>query len=125
MKATLSGAFFALVGLLIALPPITADSKWRSAQVAGSVEALKATMVPSYFNPQNSTKYMINIQDFERSQFPDLAHRYALEAVEWNPEAYDLWKLLYFIQNSTPEEKSEALQNMKRLDPLNPDVTAP
>ena len=82
-------------------------------------------MVPSYFNPQNSTKYMINIQDFERSQFPDIAHIYALEAVDWNPEVYDLWKLLYFIQNSTPAEKSVALQNMKRLDPLNPDVTAP
>lgn len=125
LKAVLSGAVFGLIGLLISLPPFTADSKWRSAQIAGSLQRIEASMNPSYFNPLNSTKFMMNIQDLERSNFPEIAHKYALKAVQWNPEAFDLWKLLYFVGNSTPEEKAEAVQNMKRLDPLNPDVTAP
>jgi hypothetical protein len=36
----------------------------------------------------------------------------------------DGWASLYSLPNSTPIEKELALQNMKRLDPLNPDVTS-
>ena len=81
-------------------------------------------MNSTYFNPQNSYKYLTNIQILEENQLFDLSHRYALEAVKWNPEAFELWKVLYLIKNSTESEKALALQNMKRLDPLNPDVTS-
>lgn len=124
MKAVLISGLCGLIGLLVALPPFTADSKWRSGQLSQSVEMLEGTMKPSYFNPQNSTKYATNIQILEQSNLPELAHKYALEAVKWNPEAFDLWKTLYLVRNSTAEQKSLALQNMKRLDPLNPDVTS-
>ncbi len=66
----------------------------------------------------------MNIQNLEQSNFQSLARKYALEAVAWNPEAYDLWRILFLISESTPEEKNLAIQNMKRLDPLNPDVTS-
>jgi hypothetical protein len=113
-----------VLGLLIALPPLTADAKWRSAQLARTVPALEASMEGSYFNPQNSSMYQINIQTLEQSNLFDLSHKYALEAVKWNPEVFDLWKVLYLIRDSTAEEKALALENMKRLDPLNPDVTS-
>jgi hypothetical protein len=82
-------------------------------------------MKSSYFNPHNSVKFYTNIEGLENSGFPDLAHKYALQAIEWNPEVFTFWKLLYFIKNSTEEERTLAVINMKRLDPLNPDVTAP
>ena len=113
-----------LVGLLIALPPLTADAKWRSSQVARTIPALQEAMTSTYFNPPNSMKYQNTVQTLEGSQLFDLAHKYALEAVNWNPNAFELWKVLYLIKNSTPAERDEALKNMKRLDPLNPDVTA-
>ena len=121
-KPILFASILALVGLIVALPPLSADSKWRSANLTRSVEALESTMVTGYFNPQNSMKYMSNIQTLEQSQLFDQARIYALEAVKWNSESFDLWKILYLIRNSTPEEKALALENMKRLDPLNPDV---
>jgi hypothetical protein len=124
MKAVLVSSSFGIAGLLVILPPFTADSQWRNAQMAQSVEALEASMRSSYFNPQNSMKYMTNIQALEQNNFPDLAHEYAKEAVKWNPEAFELWKVLYLIRNSTQDEKLLALKNMKRLDPLNPDVTS-
>jgi hypothetical protein len=120
LVATISG----LVGLLIALPPLASDTKWRSAQVGRTAQGLEATMQASYFNPPNSTKYLTNIQTFEASSLFELSHKYALEAVKWNPDAFELWKVLYLIKNSTTDEKVLALQNMKRLDPLNPDVTS-
>jgi hypothetical protein len=123
-KPVLFAAVFGLIGLLIALPPLTADAQWRGAQLARTVEALEATMRPGYFNPQNSTKYMGNIRALEQAQLFDLAHSYAVQAVKWNPESYELWRLLYFANKSAQEEREIALMNMKRLDPLNPDVTS-
>jgi hypothetical protein len=120
MVATFSG----LVGLLIALPPLTSDTKWRSAQLTRSAQAIEATMQSSYFNPENSTKYLNNIQALEASNLFDLSHKYALQAVKWDPESFELWKVLYLVKNSTAEEKAISLSNMKRLDPLNPDVTS-
>ena len=116
--------FGALIGLVLALPPLTADAKWRKAQVERSLPSLESSMSHSLFNPQNSTKYLNNIQTLEQSNLLDLSRKYALEAVKWNPDSFELWKVLYLINKSTPEEKAEALKNMKRLDPLNPDVTA-
>lgn len=123
-RTTIFAAIFGLIGLLIAVPPFSADSKWRSAQVSQALAQLEGSMVGSYFNPQNSMKYMTNIQILEQSNLPELSHKYALDAVKWNPESFELWKLLYLIKNSTPEDKALALENMKRLDPLNPDVTS-
>jgi hypothetical protein len=120
----LVGTFSGIFGLIIALPPMVSDAKWRSAQLARTVVAIEGTMAPSLYNLQNSSKYLNNIQTLEGSNLFDLSHKYALEAVEWNPEAFELWKVLYLVKNSTPEERALALQNMKRLDPLNPDVTS-
>jgi hypothetical protein len=120
----LIGVMSGVVGLLVALPPLTADTNWRKAQLVRTVQALEGSMQNGYFNPQNSTKYLINIQTLEQSSLFELSHKYALEAVEWNPDAFELWKVLYLIRDSTAEEKAIALKNMKRLDPLNPDVTS-
>jgi hypothetical protein len=119
----LFATFGAIIGLLIALPPFSADVKWRSAVLTRTLPALQASMTVSYFNPPNSMKYMQNIQTLEQSNLPDLSHKYALEAVKWNPDSYDFWKALYFLKNSTEQERMLALRNLKRLDPLNPDVT--
>ena len=113
-----------VIGAIIVSPPLASDIKWRTASISSSVEVLQNSLLPSYMNPQNSTKYLTSIQAFESSGIPDQAHRYALEAIKFNPENFEIWKVLYLIQASTAEEKALALENMKRLDPLNPDVTA-
>jgi len=86
--------------------------------------AIEESMSSGFYNLPNSTKYLNNIQTLEGSNLFDLSHKYALEAVKWNPEAFELWKVLFLIRDSTADEKALALENMKRLDPLNPDVTS-
>ena len=115
---------FGLVGLMISLPPFSADAKLRSAQVSRDAIKLEKTMESSLFNPLNTQKYVINIQALETSGLFELSHKYALEAVEWNPESYELWRLLFLIRDSTEDEKQLAVKKMKLLDPLNPDVMA-
>ena len=113
-----------LVGLFLAVPPFAADAKWRTSQLETSLVSVEESMKASYFNPPNNMKYLMNIQILEQSGIHDLSHKYALKAINWNPEAYDLWRVLYLIKNSTPNERDVALKNMKRLDPLNPELGA-
>lgn len=120
LTATLAGS----LGLLITLPPLTSDAKWLNASKVRTVAALEEALKPSYFNPPNSTKYLQSIQALEQSNLFDLSHKYALQATNWNPDCFEFWKVLYFLKNSTTEERAKAVANMKRLDPHNPDVTS-
>jgi O-antigen ligase len=122
-SSTLLAGVGAVIGLLIAVPPYSADAKWRSAIGSQNVGQVEQALVSSYLNPMNSSKYASAVQLFEGSKLNDLALKYAKVAVEFNPNHFDSWRLLYFITNSTPEDKALALENMKRLDPNNPDVT--
>jgi hypothetical protein len=112
----------AVVGLLIACPPYSADAKWRSALKSQNVQKVEEALTPGYLNPQSSYKYASAVQLLEGSKLFDLAYKYAQIGVEFNPNNFDSWKVLYFISKSSPEDKALALENMKRLDPNNPNV---
>ncbi len=113
-----------IIGLLIAVPPLSADIKWRAAQLSRNATLVEQSLIPTYFNPPNTMKYVISIDLLERSNLFDLSHSIAVEAVKFNPDAFELWKMIFLLRNSTTAEKEIALENMKRLDPLNPDVTS-
>jgi hypothetical protein len=121
-SSTLLAGIGAVVGLLIAAPPYSADAKWRSALVSQNVQKVEEALVPGYLNPMNSSTYLNAVQLLESSKLYDLAYKYALVAIDFNPNNFDAWKVLYLITNSTAEEKARALENMKRLDPNNPNV---
>jgi len=114
-----------MVGLLLAAPPFIADSKWFSALNSRNVANVEASLDSSLMNPAGSSKYFEAVNIFQTSNLPELAHKYALKGVKFNPDYFDGWKILYGLPNATQKEKSDALMNMKRLDPKNPDVTAP
>jgi O-antigen ligase len=118
----LIGGIGALVGILIAVPPMTADIRWKSALSSGDVQKVEQALVPGYLQPPNSAKFAQATQLLEQNKLGDLAYVYAKKGVEFNPDYFDAWKVLYFSSKSTEEDKTLALTNMKRLDPLNPDV---
>jgi hypothetical protein len=122
LSSTLVAGVGAVIGLLIAVPPYSGDAKWRSAIGSQNVEQVEAALVSSYLNPMNSYKYASAVQLLEGSKLNDLALKYAKLGVEFNPDYFDAWRLLYYVTNSSPEDKALALENMKRLDPKNPNV---
>lgn len=113
-----------VVGLIVASPPMSADTRWRSALNSQDANRILEVLKPSYLNPQNSDKYGQAVQLFANSNLMDQAHSIALDGVEFNPNYFYAWRALYSLPNSTEEEKAEALANMQRLDPRNPDVLA-
>lgn len=108
-----------VVGLIIAVPPLSADTKWRSAQLSQNARLIEEALVPSYLNPLNTFELNNIVGVFETNGLPDLAHTYALKAVKFNGDSYESWRNLYRLSKSTDSDRTLALSNMKRLDPLN------
>jgi O-antigen ligase len=118
----LVGGIGVVVGALIAVPPLAADAKWRGALKAQNVQQVETALTPSYLTPRDSQRLAQAVLLFENSKLYDQAYKYALEGVKFNPNYFDAWRVLYSISKSSQTEKDEALMNMKRLDPFNPDV---
>jgi len=111
-----------LVGSLVAVPPLAADMKWRQALQSRNLSSAEAALIPSYMNPSDSYRFADAVDTLMSSQLNDQALKYSLIAVEYNPEYFTAWRMIYLLPNSSAAQKSEALINMKRLDPNNPDV---
>ena len=111
-----------ILGLLVGTPPLSADMTWKSAATSGSLEQVEKALIPGYLNPLSSARYISAVQLFETSELYDYAYRYAKVGVDFNPNSFDSWKLLYYIKNSNEADKVQALSNMRRLDPNNPEI---
>lgn len=120
----LVGGIGVVIGALIAVPPLSADAKWKSALKAGNLQKAEAALENAYLTPSDSARISQAVITFEQSKLPDQALKYARYGVKFNPNNFDAWRVLYATTKSTPEDKAEALANMKRLDPKNPDVLA-
>jgi O-antigen ligase len=107
------------IGILIAIPPLTADASYRNAIKYQNLERLEAALVPSYFKPRNSRTLGNAVQILEESKLYEAGIKYAREGVRFSPMAFDAWKALYYSTNATPEEKSQAKIKMIELDPFN------
>ncbi len=118
----LVGGIGLVIGGLIAVPPLSADMKWKTALTSQNVQTVEAALAPSYLTPRDSTRLAQAAITFERSQLFDQAYKYALEGVNFNPDYFDGWRVLYGLTRSTEADKTLALENMKRLDPKNPNV---
>lgn len=112
-----------LVGLFLASPPLSSDSKFKSALDSQQVVRVEAVLKPGLMNLSDSTRYGTAVQTFANSNLPELALKYARAAVIFNPDFSSAWEQLYSLPNATLEEKKTAIKNLQRLDPLNPDVT--
>lgn len=120
----LVGGVGAVIGFLMAFPPMSADMKWKSAVTSKDVAQVEAALTPSYLNPRDSYRLAQAVLLFENSKLHEQAYKYALEGVNFNPDYFDAWRVLYSVTNATQADRDLALSNMKRLDPNNPDVLA-
>jgi hypothetical protein len=81
-----------------------------------------AALEPGYLNPSDSQRLAQAVQLLASNNLLEQAHDIAIKGIRYNPEYFDAWRVLYFLSNSTEVEKAQALENLKRLDPRNPDV---
>ena len=108
-----------VVGIIIAIPPLSGDIKWREALKAQNADLVTVALTPSYMSPSSSNLYINATQIFEQNNLPAMAYKYGKLNTEYNPDYFDAWRLLYALKNSTPADRKLAKDNMIRLDPLN------
>jgi len=114
-----------LIGLILAFPPLGSDIKWKSALESRSVAQIESSLKDSFLNPVPSSRFAIAYQIFGNNNLPDYALKYARIITKSNPNYFEGWRALYLLPNSTQAEKKIAASNLRRLDPLNPDVLSP
>ena len=113
----MGGIVGALVGLLIALPPVLVDAKWRSAMRSGDIDVVENAARAWPIDPIRLNEA---IKIFMDNGFPDTARQLANLSVEKFPNGLISWYSFTQIPNLTEAEKALILSNLQRLDPLNP-----
>ena len=108
-----------LVGLLVALPPFVADTHWREALQASSVERIQAAAIAW---PLDSTRLGIAVNAMLQNKFNTQALELSRLAVKFNPNSYDSWNLMSAVPDLPAKEKQEAIKRLRELDPLNPNL---
>jgi hypothetical protein len=108
-----------VISLAVALPPYIASIRYLDALKSGQVERIYAAALIS---PMDISRNVAIIDAFSNNQFPSQAHSLALITVERYPNSYVAWNQLFGLADVLPEEKKQAVLNMRRLDPFNPSI---
>ena len=119
ISAQLLAGLGMVAGILIAIPPLSGDIKWREALKAQNADLVTAALTPTYMSPSSSNLYISATQIFEQNNLPAMAHKYGKLNTEYNPNNFDAWRFLYALKNATPEDRKLAKEKMIELDPLN------
>ena len=114
-KFRLAVIFGFISGLVIALPLVQADAKFRSTVKSGDV--LKIEQNLSQW-PQSVIRMNIAAQIFIDGGLADRALTISKKAVELNPYNFEAWEKIYLNPTAKEQDKSKALTEMKLIDPL-------
>lgn len=115
---TTLGMFIGLiVGVLIGLPPYLASAQYRTALETGDPEVIREA---AYIWPTDPTRMVQVAVTLNDNKLEEQGLKVALDAASKFPDDYAVWVALSLMKSATEEQKSKALSQMKRLDPLNP-----
>ena len=114
------GMFVGLViGVLVGMPPYLASVKYKSALETSNPTVIQEA---AYIWPLDATRMIQVSITLNDNKLVSQGLEVAIDATEAFPDNYGVWKAFYGMQGATTEQKAEALAQMKRLDPLNPNL---
>jgi O-antigen ligase len=109
---------FAL-GISVSAPPYLASVRLKSALQTGNPQKVQDA---AYIWPADPTRFAQVASILSENKLDAQALKVAADATEKFPDSYLVWNTLSKMNSATPDQKAEALAQMKRLDPLNPDL---
>ena len=114
-------AFFValLSGVLVGMPPYVASAKYKSA-----LETSNPTIIQqaAYIWPLEPSRMIQVASTLNENKLEAQGLLVALDATKRFPENYSVWATLDSMKNASVEQKARAQKEMKRLDPLNPNL---
>lgn len=106
-----------IVGVLVGMPPYLASAKFKGALESGNSTVVQKA---AYIWPLDSSRMIQVAMTLNENKLEAQGLEVALDATQSFPDNYGVWGTLRMMKNASPEQKQEALVQMKRLDPLNP-----
>jgi O-antigen ligase len=118
-KILVGGLAGGLISLLAIVPALNASIQVRNANKETDPIAVQnvAKLWPHSSAVQFEVAYIL-----AQAKFPDLAVEILKTGLSESPDNFVMWRLLTEIPTVSEEEKAEARSQMKRLDPLNPNL---
>ena len=108
-----------VVGLLVGLPPFIASAQFKSALESGDAVKLEKA---AYLWPDEPIKYGQVAGILQANKLDAQAQRVVDAGLLNFPNEFGLWSLASKLSTATPEQVAKAKEEMKRLDPNNPDI---
>jgi O-antigen ligase len=108
-----------IVGVLVGMPPYLASAKYKSALETSNPQVIQEA---AYIWPTDSSRMIQVAMTLNENKLEDQGLQVALDAVERFPDNYGVWGTLSLMKKATDAQRAEALAQMKRLDPLNPNL---
>ena len=108
-----------VVGLLVGMPPYVASAKYKSALESGNPTVIQNA---AYLWPVDYSRMIQVASTLNENKLEPQGLEVALDAVKRFPDNYSVWATLDSMKSATPEQKAQAQKEMKRLDPLNPNL---
>ena len=112
--------FAALVlGVLIGMPPYVASAKYKSALETSNPQIIQNA---AYIWPLDPSRMVQVATTLDQNKLEEQGLKVAEDAVKKFPENYSVWATLNSMKLASEQQKSEAITQMKRLDPHNPNL---
>ena len=109
-----------ILGLVAVIPPVAADHAWRKGLEVSNANVLDEALQKW---PQESNRLVIGSSIFASNKLNDFAIKFARASVIHDPNNFDSWRNLSRTPGATSAELTRAKLEMKKLDPLNPELT--
>ena len=107
------------IGALVGAPPYLASVKYKSALETSNPQVIQDA---AYIWPLDASRMIQVAMTLNENRIEDQGLKVALDTVERFPDNYLAWSTLSLMKQATEEQREEALVQMKRLDPLNPNL---
>jgi hypothetical protein len=101
------------------MPPYVASVKFKSALETRNPAVIQEA---AYIWPVDPTRMVRVALTLNENKLEAQGLMVALDAAKKFPDNFDVWVTLESMKSATADQKVEARTQMKRLDPLNPNL---
>jgi len=107
------------MGVLVGMPPYVASARYKSALETGNPTAIQDAAYIWPVDPSRMIQVALTLND---NKLEDEGLVVAVDGTNKFPESFSMWAALDAMKSATAEQKARAQKEMKRLDPLNPNL---
>jgi O-antigen ligase len=108
-----------VIGVLIGMPPYMASAKYKGALESQNPDIIREA---AYIWPLDPLRMIQVASTLDQNNLGQQGLKISIDSVEKFPDNYGAWATLYAMKSASAEQKVQALTQMRRLDPLNPNL---